>query len=177
MLVVCTGNVCRSPMIAAVLAGAVPGLVVASAGTSAVVGAPASEGTRTVLAARGLTADGHRARQLTRAQLEGAGLVLTATRMHRAQAVRLRPEAADAAYAMKELARLLTRVDAPAGAGLSATLAAASAALRAEEGDDAADLDDLADPIGQPLEAYERCAAEVDRALAPLISALRGAAA
>ncbi|MDT4940078.1 MAG: Low molecular weight phosphotyrosine protein phosphatase, partial [Pseudonocardiales bacterium] len=40
VLVVCTGNMCRSPMIASMLSAAVPSLVVRSAGTGAPKGLP-----------------------------------------------------------------------------------------------------------------------------------------
>ena len=42
ILVVCEGNICRSPMAEAMLRQAVPGRRVASAGLNALVGMPAS---------------------------------------------------------------------------------------------------------------------------------------
>lgn len=171
VLVVCTGNICRSPLIAALLAHAVPGLRVASAGTHAVVGAPAAALTEAVLAERGLSAGGHTARQLTAGMVRDARLVLTATRAHRTYAVQLDASAADSAFTVMELARLVAAAGLPPGAGLDAVLAGAVARLAHDPGDGYGD-DDLADPVGLPLEAHERCARESELALAPLVLAL-----
>ncbi|PYO28133.1 MAG: low molecular weight protein arginine phosphatase [Gemmatimonadetes bacterium] len=90
MLLVCTGNICRSPLAAALLERALSergseGLDVSSAGTGAWDGAPVSEGAYLVGLERGLDLSGHRARLLTRELVEGADLVLTMARHHRAR--------------------------------------------------------------------------------------------
>lgn len=66
ILVVCTGNVCRSPLGERLLQGA-PGVSarVGSAGLGALAGAPADATTARVAAARGVSLDGHVARQFT----------------------------------------------------------------------------------------------------------------
>ena len=56
-----------------------------SAGTGAWDGAPASEGAYLVGLERGLDLSGHRARLLTRELVEGADLILTMARHHRAR--------------------------------------------------------------------------------------------
>ena len=86
----CTGNICRSPLAAALLERALSdrgseGLDVSSAGTGAWDGAPVSEGAYLVGLERGLDLSGHRARLLTRELVEGADLVLTMARHHRAR--------------------------------------------------------------------------------------------
>ncbi|MCU0627035.1 MAG: low molecular weight protein arginine phosphatase [Gemmatimonadaceae bacterium] len=82
LLFVCTGNTCRSPM-AEVIArelvrerglGAV---AVQSAGIAADELSGASEGSLLVAMERGLDLSRHRSRQLTRAMVDGADLVLT----------------------------------------------------------------------------------------------------
>ena len=87
VLFVCTGNICRSPLAAALLERALKehGLEVAvtSAGTGAWDGAPVSEGAYLVGLERGLDLSGHRARLLTRELVEAADLVLTMARHHR----------------------------------------------------------------------------------------------
>jgi protein-tyrosine-phosphatase len=90
ILLVCTGNICRSPLAAALLQRAlaergIEGIGVCSAGTGAWDGAPVSEGAYLVGLERGLDLSGHRARLLTRELVEAADLVLTMARHHRAR--------------------------------------------------------------------------------------------
>jgi protein-tyrosine-phosphatase len=90
ILLVCTGNICRSPLAAALLQRAlaqrgIEGIDVYSAGTGAWDGAPVSEGAYLVGLERGLDLSGHRARLLTRELVEAADLVLTMARHHRAR--------------------------------------------------------------------------------------------
>ena len=90
ILLVCTGNICRSPLAAAWLQRAltergVEGMDVSSAGTGAWDGAPVSEGAYLVGLERGLDLSAHRARLLTRELIEQADLVLTMARHHRAR--------------------------------------------------------------------------------------------
>jgi protein-tyrosine-phosphatase len=80
LLFVCTGNTCRSPLAEAIARriAAERGLdvEVASAGTSAWEGAPASDGSLLVGIERGLDLNSHRSRQLTREMVAGADLVI-----------------------------------------------------------------------------------------------------
>lgn len=90
ILLVCTGNICRSPLAAALLERAlsgrgIEGLHVSSAGTGAWEGAPVSEGAYLVGLERGLDLSGHRARLLTRELVDEADLILTMARHHRAR--------------------------------------------------------------------------------------------
>src|SRR2546421_489528 len=85
ILLVCTGNICRSPLAAALAQRAIDGLDVASAGTGAWDGAPVSEGAYLVGLERGLDLSAHRARLLTRELVEEADLILTMARHHRAR--------------------------------------------------------------------------------------------
>lgn len=90
VLLVCTGNICRSPLAAALLRrrldeSGVAGVTVSSAGTGAWDGAPASEGAYLVGIERGLDLSEHRARLLTREVVEQADLILTMARHHRAR--------------------------------------------------------------------------------------------
>lgn len=85
ILVVCEGNICRSPMAAALLAHALPRAVVSSRGLRAVTGAPAHPDAATLMRQRGLDLGSHRAVQLTPADCQAADLVLamdTAQRRH-----------------------------------------------------------------------------------------------
>jgi protein-tyrosine-phosphatase len=89
VVLVCTGNICRSPLAEALLQSALrergADVIVSSAGTGAWDGAPASEGAYLVGLERGLDLSGHRARLLTREVVEQADLILTMARHHRAR--------------------------------------------------------------------------------------------
>ncbi|MBC6408079.1 MAG: low molecular weight phosphotyrosine protein phosphatase [Rhodobacteraceae bacterium] len=65
VLVVCTANICRSPVAARILKGCCPDLRVESAGLHALEGHPASEDMTTIAAETGLSMEGHAARQFT----------------------------------------------------------------------------------------------------------------
>jgi protein-tyrosine-phosphatase len=90
ILLVCTGNICRSPLAAALMQRAlaergVDSVAVSSAGTGAWDGAPVSEGAYLVGLEQGLDLSGHRARLLTRDVVEQSELILTMARHHRAR--------------------------------------------------------------------------------------------
>lgn len=117
ILTVCTGNVCRSPLLERLLQrtldqrfgpGAVP---VASAGTMALVGSPMDARAADVLRSLGGEPDGFVARRLTEPIVRSAALVLTATREHRAQVSRMHPRAMKRTFTFREMATIL------AGAG------------------------------------------------------------
>src|SRR5256714_9458105 len=135
ILFVCTGNICRSPLAAALLQRAlaqrgIDGLEVASAGTGAWDGAPVSEGAYLVGLERGLDLSGHRARLLTREIVEQANLILTMARHHRA------------------------RVDELGGEGRVFVLGE----YGGREGEEA----EVSDPFGGDLEVYRDTVAELE---------------
>src|SRR5437867_6412396 len=91
ILLVCTGNICRSPLAAALLERAlvergIEGLAVASAGTGAWDGAPISEGAYLVGLEHGVDLSNHRAQLLTRELVDQADVILTMSRQHLARA-------------------------------------------------------------------------------------------
>jgi len=77
VLVVCIGNICRSPMAEALLAKALPQIAVSSAGTGALIGHPADPIAQALMAERGLDIGHHRARQVTQSICVEADLILT----------------------------------------------------------------------------------------------------
>ncbi|MFY0990291.1 low molecular weight protein-tyrosine-phosphatase [Halomonas sp. C05BenzN] len=76
ILVVCIGNVCRSPVGAALLRQGLPGCHVTSAGLGALVGEGVEPVARRLAEADGLDVAGHRARQLDGGLVRDADLVL-----------------------------------------------------------------------------------------------------
>jgi len=96
ILVVCLGNICRSPLGAGVLqrlldtAGA--GIGVSSAGMVAVVGHGADETTQALAAAHGTCLDGHVARQFTRDIGQAHALILAMEPGHKRLIERAAPD-------------------------------------------------------------------------------------
>ena len=85
ILIVCVGNICRSPMAEVVLRKHLGGgdeVIVESAGLAALVGNPIDPIAERVLADHGLTGQGHAARQVTEAMISKADLVLAMQRRH-----------------------------------------------------------------------------------------------
>jgi len=138
ILLVCTGNICRSPLAAALLDRAlaqrgIDGIEVGSAGTGAWDGAPVSEGAYLVGLERGLDLSAHRARLLTRELVEDADLILTMARHHRARVDELGGESR--VFVLGEYA--------------------------GREGDEA----EVSDPFGGDLEVYRDTCAELEALL------------
>ena len=86
ILVVCIGNICRSPMAECVLFAQlkqkVPNLSVTSAGIAALVGQPADPISQELMQEKGLDISAHRARQATPEILLKAELILTMEARH-----------------------------------------------------------------------------------------------
>lgn len=81
VVMVCTGNTCRSPMAEALLRHMLPGADVSSAGLYAASGETASAAAQREMARRGLSLSAHRSRLLTRDVARGA-LLLCMTESH-----------------------------------------------------------------------------------------------
>lgn len=87
--VVCTGNVCRSPMGEKLLAHALaaepdlPEIRILSAGTSAFPGEPASQNSQIAMRKVGLDLSDHRSRPLSDQLMEISDLILTMTSSHK----------------------------------------------------------------------------------------------
>lgn len=76
ILVLCVGNVCRSPLAERLLRKGLPHIDVSSAGIGALVGYPADETAASVARERGVSLEGHSARQLSHDLMEQSDLVL-----------------------------------------------------------------------------------------------------
>lgn len=95
LLLVCVGNICRSPTAEILfrhhLRGR-EGVEVASAGLHALVGHPIDPTAAVLLREHGHDADAHRARQVTPSTLGAADLILVMERAHLAQIAREVPQ-------------------------------------------------------------------------------------
>lgn len=177
ILVICTANICRSPVAAELLRERLrPGLAtVRSAGTHALVDHPAAEETRAFVR-RELGRDtAHRAAQLTRAQTEAADLVITMTEDQRAWVAHEAPQAVRRSFTLLELdriARLLAEervADIRGFADACARLRTCVKEARAPS--------DIRDPYGGPPAGYEtsfRQIADSSRAVASALNARLG---
>lgn len=86
ILVVCVGNICRSPMAEALLRDALSDrdeITVESAGLGAMVDWPAAEHAVALLGERGLDISAHRARQLSPELMHDADLILVMESGHK----------------------------------------------------------------------------------------------
>lgn len=109
VLLVCTGNTCRSPMAAALLAhiaenaGAADKICVTSAGISAWQ-QPASPQAKAVMRRAGLNLDKHCSTQLDAAKLGEADLILAMTASHKRAIVGMAPEVRQKVFTLPEFA-------------------------------------------------------------------------
>ncbi|MBU3701263.1 MAG: hypothetical protein FGM58_04350 [Acidimicrobiia bacterium] len=168
VLIVCTANICRSPMAEALLqrsldAADVPASVT-SAGTSTMLewGRPPAPEAVEVMATMGLDIAAHTSRPLTVRQIAAADLVIGMAREHLRDAALMAPYALPRLVTMKELVRRTGAAGAPAvGEDLGAWLGRLTADRPLDEllGDSLAD--DIADPFGSSVAEFRRTADEL----------------
>ena len=184
MLIVCTGNICRSALAERLARayldealGADAAIIqVRSAGTQAVVGSGVHPDSALVLAGLGGDPAGFAARQLADDMAIDADLTLTLTRTHRRAVLNSAPRALSRTFTLREAADLVQLVDAteqPDGdtfADRCRSLVKAMGAARSKRATDAGD--DIADPIGRPLEFHEQVGDEIASALLPVLGRL-----
>ncbi len=189
VLVVCTGNVCRSPFIQLLLQRELdtrrpddgPRTVVTSAGTGALAGQGMDARAAAQAAAYGLDASGFVARQLTAPMVAEADLVLTATRTHRGHVATLHPKALRYIFTLLDFAELAGRLDrdglgdAPVGtqAWLQSVVRVVAARRGLEPPLEAAQAD-VVDPYRRADELFVQMADQISRAVPAVAAVLSG---
>jgi len=161
ILVVCTGNICRSPMAEGFLRAALverlgeAAPLVSSAGTAAWEGSGAMDESILTAQEHGVDIRSHLARKLHGAMLEDADVIVCMAAEHREAIVRAMPDLETKTFTIKELVRLLEASHArgPLEARVAAAAAARNGSSRATE--------DVRDPLGDPIEVYREVAEEL----------------
>ena len=189
ILIVCTGNICRSPFIERLLQRQLderrPGferaILVTSAGTGALTGWAMDERAAAQLVAHGGDPVGFRARDLTPELIAGSDLVLTATRGHRGQVAAMYPKVLRQVFTFRDFADLVAGID-----GLSARVthmdpqawvrqvtekAAASRGLNPPL--EAAEAD-IVDPFRREDEVFATMAQQIVESMPAVVRALAG---
>lgn len=153
---------------------------VASAGIAGWEGSGADPNSVAAAEEVGIDISAHRGRRLRRPDVEGSLLVLAMAAAHAESVVRSVPEAAAITFTLKELVRLLeaaappTVVDQDVSRALADRVETANA-LRASGFEGNPYDDDIADPLGLPIEAFRAMTWEIGGWVLRLDEALFGA--
>jgi low molecular weight protein-tyrosine phosphatase len=181
VLLVCTGNVCRSALaerlgrayLAETMGGNAAEMRVCSAGVRAVAGAAMYPHSALVLQGLGGDPENFVARQLSYRMAAEADLMLTMTRQHREEVLGMAPRALARTFTLREAADLvdlmgddvdLRGTELPERARSLVRALAAARSRRRSSADD-----DIRDPIGLTVEVHEETGDAIARALVPVL--------
>ncbi|ELA2963891.1 protein tyrosine phosphatase [Klebsiella quasipneumoniae subsp. similipneumoniae] len=92
ILVVCTGNICRSPIGERYLQAVMPGKIIKSAGTNALVGHAADASAVRIALEHGLSLEGHEGTQFTSTLGRQFDLILVMEKSHQELLSKIAPE-------------------------------------------------------------------------------------
>lgn len=179
VLVVCTANIARSPLAAAMLERELgPDVSIASAGTRAREGSPATPESVRLGQERGLDLGDHRSRPVTPALASSADLVITMSERQRNMVSQLAPRMAGRVFTLREFARLTGAVDAAScpGGAVSDRLRwwRDQAHLARPRAVPPSGTEDVDDPIGRPWESWQIFGTLLDDLIPPLGARVRG---
>lgn len=175
---VCTGNLCRSPMAEALLRRrldehGVEGVVVSSAGTRA-AWSGATEVAVDVVEGMGARLRGHRTCRVDRGLVEASDLVVVMTADHVIDVVHEAPDAAGRVFKLAELERLTAQSPRRQGETLREYAARLAEHRSSKPWADSRDDADVADPMGESAEFYQRIASEIDGYLEAIVPRVWG---
>ena len=147
ILLVCTGNTCRSAMAGGLLEKAIDDdydgcTHVNTAGINVYVSSPASENAVKIMEEMGVDISDHMSRQLAKEDVESADLVLVMTHIHKNTLLDLYPQYAEKIYLLPEFAF----------------------------GTD----EEISDPFGGDEQEYRECAAELKKAMDAVYEKVKG---
>ena len=106
ILVVCEGNICRSPMAEGLLAAALPQMQVRSAGLGALIGMPADETAVRLMQERSIDITAHRAVQINRQMCLESDMVLVMDAEQRQRLEQLYPQGRGRVFRLGEYSKL-----------------------------------------------------------------------
>lgn len=164
ILVLCTGNICRSPMAEVLLAreiderGAHAEVLSAGFVTQDRAAEPYAVG---AMAERGIDLADHRSRLVTPGLLDRSNLIIGMARRHVREAHTVQRGVLPRTYTLKELVRRGAEFGS-AGRDLEGWLGPIDQERDPADllGDD--EIDDVADPMGRPLRVFRSCANEIE---------------
>ncbi|HET9309957.1 MAG TPA: low molecular weight phosphatase family protein [Actinomycetota bacterium] len=183
ILVVCTGNICRSPIAEGLLRDALAARFgaeapsVSSAGMWGVEGSSATPEAVAAAAERGADIRTHIARRVSAMPPIDDDLVVCMAREHRDALADTDGRLRDRVFTLKELVRLLESL-APVGDGAGPGSLPGRVAEAAEVRDDGfagnPHDEDVADPLGLAMQSYRAIAWELDEWIERLVDGLYG---